>query len=163
LKTQVANRDLGLVAAGQGRDVEERPHLVAALYPDIGDEGLEKGLSRWPVASGEDLADTPSQGCQGCRVGDGLGVGCQQGFELLLAGVELVALGVEAFEARSAEVGGHVAVLEGGEVAVDRLVGSVEFGLDSPKFGGIGVMVRVGLAGRLCDGALEQVDAAVCR
>ncbi|HEX8860393.1 MAG TPA: hypothetical protein VGC06_15140 [Actinomycetes bacterium] len=82
------------------------------------------GLAGWPVASGEDFADAPSQGRQGCRVGAAGGVGGRQFLESLLAGIEQVPVRW-SFSRGAVDI--HGAVFERGQVlrAVRRLTTNI--------------------------------------
>jgi hypothetical protein len=122
----------------------------------LGDQGFDGGLALGGCAGVEDvvqvgaeLLDCVGRGCGGL-VADGVG-------DLVVAGLELVDLGAQGGDAGASGGVVHGAVLECGEVPVDRGLLVLDLGED-----GIGFGVPVSVGPPRCR-ALARVTASVMR
>lgn len=101
---------------------------------DLGNEGLEEGLAGGRVTGFDDLAGVGLEGTE-VFVAERLGRLGVVGGELVAAGVQAVELAGEFGDPRRACLLGHGAVLEGSEVALQRLIGSFDIRVDALDLG----------------------------
>ncbi|GAP32331.1 hypothetical protein NSK11_contig00152-0009 [Nocardia seriolae] len=104
-------------------DAEGGDEAVGSGDGNLGDQGLDQCLGLGTGACGDDFRDAVGDPIQRCGF-RGSGFAGQGGGELVAARGELGCLGAQLTQSSGEELGVEGAVFEGGQIPVDRPVGS---------------------------------------